>query len=90
MKEQQAREEMAQQKEELEKRLTEFQDEANRSKEALVNIFNLQSWKSQSCCRLTPETELLKRTWIMRPMWILLWNRERESQKWLFVKTHPS
>lgn len=43
MKEQQAREEMAQQKEELEKRLTEFQDEANRSKEALVNIFNLQS-----------------------------------------------
>ena len=56
MKEQQAREEMAQQKEELEKRLTEFQDEANRSKEALVNIFNLQSWKSQSCCRLTSET----------------------------------
>lgn len=43
MKEQQAREEMAQQKEELEKRLTEFQDEANRSKEALVNIFKLQN-----------------------------------------------
>lgn len=38
MKEQQVREEMAQQKEELEKRLIEFQDEANRSKEALVNI----------------------------------------------------
>lgn len=36
MKEHQAREEMAQQKEDLERRLNEFQDEANRSKEALI------------------------------------------------------
>ena len=38
MKEQQAREEMAQQKEELERRMTEYQEEANRTKDALVNF----------------------------------------------------
>lgn len=36
MKEQQAREEMAQQKEDLERRMIEYQEEANRAKEALV------------------------------------------------------
>ena len=38
LKEQQAREEMAQQKEELERRMTEYQEEANRTKDALVNF----------------------------------------------------
>ena len=37
MKEQQAREEATQQKEELERRMIEYQEEANRAKEALVN-----------------------------------------------------
>ena len=37
MKEQQAREEMTQQKEELERRMIEYQEEASRAKEALVN-----------------------------------------------------
>ena len=39
MKEQQAREEIAQQKEELERRMIEYQEEASRAKEALVNKF---------------------------------------------------
>jgi len=38
LKEQQAREEIAQQKEELERRMAEYQDEANRTKDALVNL----------------------------------------------------
>lgn len=42
MKEQQAREEMAQQKEELERRMAEYQEEANRTKDALVNFENLK------------------------------------------------
>ena len=36
MKEQQAREEMSQQKDELEKRMTEYQEDANRAKDSLV------------------------------------------------------
>ena len=39
MKEQQAREEIAQQKEELERRMIEYQEEASRAKEALVKKF---------------------------------------------------
>lgn len=42
LKEQQAREEMAQQKEELERRMTEYQEEANRTKDALVNFDRLK------------------------------------------------
>lgn len=38
MKEQQAREEIAQQKDELERRMAEYQEEANRAKEALVKF----------------------------------------------------
>lgn len=38
VKEQQAREEITQQKEELERRMIEHQEEASRAKEALVNI----------------------------------------------------
>ena len=41
MKEQQAREEMVQQKEELERRMIEYQEEANRAKEALVIGFHV-------------------------------------------------
>ena len=39
MKEQQAREEIVQQKEELERRMIEYQEEASRAKEALVKNF---------------------------------------------------
>jgi len=42
LKEQQAREEIAQQKEELERRMAEYQDEANRTKDALVNLEQLK------------------------------------------------
>jgi len=38
LKEQQEREELAQQMEELEKKMTECQEEANRTKDALVNF----------------------------------------------------
>ena len=38
MKEQQAREEIAQQMEELERKMTECQEEGNRAKDALVNF----------------------------------------------------
>lgn len=50
MKEQQAREEIAQQKDELERRMAEYQEEANRAKEALVKFALLKYFLSSRSC----------------------------------------
>ena len=62
MKEQQAREEIAQQKEELERRMIEYQEEASRAKEALVKKFHKSNQHQFSPNRInTPLRETVVR-----------------------------
>ena len=66
MKEQQAREEIAQQKEELERRMIEYQEEATRAKEALVKKFPESNQHQFSHNRVnTPSREKVVRIDIM-------------------------
>ena len=66
MKEQQAREEIVQQKEELERRMIEYQEEATRAKEALVKKFPESNQHQFSPNRVnTPSREKVVRIDIM-------------------------